>query len=120
MCPVCEFQFSDEPDSAGMCECPNCESVLMIQSSSPSFDFVTTFEECLVESWQFREEVKVLDDESLEDEISDAVATQDFMQGTFAIFTDMDFYKNMSEPSRKLAEGVYVLIHSKNYFGHEH
>ena len=120
MCPVCEFQFGAEPDSEGHCECPNCQSVLMIEGATPQYDFVTNFEECAIESWQVSQEVKILDDVSLEDEISEVVATRDFMQGTFAIFTDMDFYKNMSEPSRKLAEGVYILIHSQKYFGYNH
>lgn len=119
-CPVCEFKFEAEPDSAHRCECPNCQSVLLIQPTGLDYDLVTTFEECVTEAWQFKQESKNLDDTALEDEVVDAITVMDFMEGSFAIMTDMEYTGKMSKYSRRLAEGAYLLIHAKKFFGYEH
>lgn len=118
-CPVCLTNFNAEPDSKGMCSCPNCKSILMITSGMPNYDFVVSFEECVLEALKVTCEAKNLDDASLEDEIGEAMAVHDFMEGSFSIFTDMDVFKKMTETSRSLAEGVYILIHTNTYFGYE-
>ena len=120
MCPACGFEFVGETDSNSMCECPNCESMLYIQDSSTEHDFVIDFEECVMESWKIQAEAINLDDTSLEDEISESMTTHEFIKGSFIIFSDMDIIGSMTPDSRQLAEGAYILIHTKKYFGYEH
>ena len=120
MCPACGFEFEAELNSDNMCECPNCQQMLLIQQTGIEYDLVTDFEECVTESWQVQQESKNLDDTALEDEVVDAVTVMDFMEGSFAIMTDMEYTGKMSKYSRRLAEGAYLLIHAKKFFGYEH
>ena len=119
-CPVCGFEFTMQPDSSGMCECPSCESVLLISSNTNvGHDFVSEFEECVAEAFNVAKEAEGLDDSSLEDEIAQEISMNDYMEGTFAIFTEMDAVGYMAWDTRRKAEGVYILMHTNMYFGFE-
>ncbi|MDA9072667.1 hypothetical protein N9K75_02195 [bacterium] len=82
-------------------------------------DYVSEFEECVAETFSVMEEVHRLDDTSLEDEISHELTLNDYMKGSFAIFSEMDALGYMSYDTRKRAEGVYILMHTNYYFGYE-
>lgn len=82
-------------------------------------DFVTEFEDCVAETYKLVEEAKNLDDASLEDEIAFELATNDYMKGTFGIVAEMETTGKLAYDTRKMAEGVYILMHSKKYFGWE-
>lgn len=117
-CPVCQFTFAPDLDSSGMCTCPSCESTLLWGTGQNSdYDFVTEFEECVIEASELWEQVKGLDDASLEDEVAHFIATEDFMKGTFAIFAEMESVGYMAFDTRKKAEGAYILMHTNKYFG---
>lgn len=118
-CPICYFEFLAEEDSSGHCECPSCESILMLVAQHSGHDVVMTFEECVSEAHVLSEEAKNLDDASLEDEIAYEVTRMDFMKGTFGMFSEMDSVGYMAYDTRKKAEGVYILMHSKNHYGRE-
>lgn len=119
-CPVCQFEFAPDLDSSGICECPSCESALLWGTGQISdYDYVTEFEDCVLEAFTLLEEARGLDDESLEDEIAHEATVNDYMVGTFNIFTEMDSTERMAFDTRRLAEGIYVLMHSKMMFGYE-
>jgi hypothetical protein len=83
-------------------------------------DFVEEFEDCVEESMTLWEQVKVLDDNNLEDEIAFEVTSNDYMKGTFNVFSEMEDVGYMAFDTRKLAEGVYILMHTNKMFGYEH
>jgi len=118
-CPVCDYLFVMNPDSSGLCECPNCESVMTLITTNQEHDLVTNFEECVAEAFMVAKEAERLDDSSLEDEISQELSLNDYMNGTFAIFTEMDAVGYMAWDTRRKAEGVYILMHTNMYFGFE-
>lgn len=119
-CPNCDHEFTADFDSEGICECPNCSISLSLgEDIMGGYDFAVDFEECVTESMILWEEVKNLDDSSLEDEIAYQVTNQDFMKGTFAIFAEMESVGYMAWDTRKKAEGVYLLTHTTKYFGYE-
>ena len=117
---MCGFVFAPDLDSSGICECPSCESALLWGTGQISdYDYVTEFEECVLEAALLLEEAKGLDDDSLEDEIAHEATVNDYMAGTFNIFSEMDRAECMAFDTRRMAEGVYVLMHSKKMFGFE-
>lgn len=119
-CPNCDHKFATTFDSEGHCECPNCGITLSTGVGLlAGYNYVTEFEECVSEAWVVLEDLHNMDDESLEEEISTEVAANDYMRGTFGIFTEMEINGELSEDMRKMAEGVYLLMHTRNYFGHE-
>jgi len=117
-CPNCDHEHMAYFDSDGLAECPNCGITLSL-GGGLNHDFVTEFEDCVAETFSIAEEVNMLDDASLEDEIAGEVALNDYMKGSFAIFTEMELTGKMSTASRRKAEGIYILMHSKRFFGYE-
>lgn len=119
-CPNCDHDFTANFDEEGYCECPSCQITLALgQSIAGGFEFVTNFEECVLEAHLLFEEAKNLDDSSLEDEIAYEVTSNDYMKGTFGLFSEMDAVGYMVFDTRKKAEGVYVLMHSNKLYGLE-
>lgn len=119
-CPNCGHEHTAFFDSKGLAECPNCGVTLALGGDlGVDHDFVTEFEDCVAETYKLVEEVQGLDDSSLEDEIAIELATQDYMKGSFAIVAEMEMMGKMAVDTRKRAEGIYILMHSKTYFGFE-
>lgn len=119
-CPNCGHEHTAFFDSDGLAECPQCGVTLALGGSlGMDHDFVTEFEDCVAETYKLVEEAKNLDDASLEDEIAFELATNDYMKGTFGIVAEMETTGKLAYDTRKMAEGVYILMHSKKYFGWE-
>jgi len=116
-CPVCDHNFEPETDAEGKCYCPSCGTgMMLLNSSTGGFDYTNDFSDCYLESAIIENEVKNIDDTHLEDEIAQEMAIGTYMKGTECIFQEMSSVGYMAYDTRKKAEGVYILMHSRLWF----
>ena len=112
-CPNCNhiFAYNGEP----MIQCPSCEIHIEIQETDDPFKIqiaYTDSSEPLVEVFEVYEQLDSLDDDSLCDELSFILSHYEFPLGVEEILVENFENGELSEESRRKAEGAYVLAYT--------